>query len=100
MSRDLIIVLIVLGLAVTTSLYALILHHIQDKYLPDHTDVTVIIGEMLIGVALGLLCVFGVLPWSSAGYFILLQMAGGVPILIWQHLERIARRQERKDAAK
>ena len=79
--------------------YAAILQHVYRWYHPDRTWITVVGGEALIGVALGGLCVAGVLPWTMLAYFITLQGAGGLPIIIWQ-LAQAEQRRKRRDALK
>jgi len=79
--------------------YAAALQRVYRWYHPDRTWITVVIGETLVGLALGALCAAGVLPWSAAAYFITLQGAAGLPIIFWQLAEAQARR-ARRDALK
>lgn len=83
------------GLAVVCTLYALILQRIHDIYTPDYIWVTVVIGNLFIGLALLALCQIGVLPIAAFWHLVGLNVAGGMPIIAWQLWQHTTRTQER-----
>lgn len=88
-------VLIIIHIALFTaaSAYALFLNqkHIYEWYNPDRTWITVVGGDVLIGLALLGICYIGALPWDVLTYWITLHATAGVPIIVWQRT-RSARR--------
>jgi len=64
--------------------YAIVLHHIHDRYTPDWIWLTVVGGNLLILMALLALCLTSVLPLAAFFHGAGLNVAAGVPIIIWQ----------------
>jgi len=71
-------------LFIVCALYAVFLQRIHDLYTPDWTWVTVVGGNVLIGMALLALCLSGVLPLAAFWHLVGLNVVAGLPIIIWQ----------------
>lgn len=87
------LVVIHLALLLICALYAALLQRVYRAYHPDRTWMTVVGGEGLVGIALAGVCATGALPWEAAAYFITLQGAAGIPIILWQ----LAQAERRRD---
>jgi hypothetical protein len=87
-----------LGLAITTAVYSAALHQIRHLYAPDYIWVTVVGGNMLIGVAY-LLCQLAYPLEGVAAFWLLfsLNVAGGIPVIIWQVGEQIQRHSNQRN---
>lgn len=75
--------------------YAALLQRVYRLYHPDRTWVTVVGGEVLVGCGVGALWLVGALPWDAMAYFITLQGAAGLPIIVWQLGQAEERRRNR-----
>lgn len=87
------IVLIHILLFAAAWIYARFLNQdrVQEWYRPDYVEVTVIGGDVLIGLAIGALWFTGVLPWVVIPLYISLHLSAGIPIMWWQRKKRHAR---------
>lgn len=86
-------------LLLACTLYAMMLQRIHDWYTPDYIWVTVVGGNLLIGLALLALCWGGVLPYAAFWHLVGLNIAGGIPIIVWQlwqHTDRNTERNSRR----
>lgn len=77
--------------------YAALLQRIYRHYHPDRTYVTVVVGELLVGLAVGATWLIGAIPFDAVILFGTLQTAAGTPIVIWQLDQAARRRQIRSD---
>ena len=84
---------ILIALALTCVLYAIVLESIHDKYVPNWIFATVIIGEFFVILALALIEHYGnaITAWDVC----LANLAAGTPIVIWQVIQIIRRYQEK-----
>lgn len=85
---------VILFLACT--LYAIVLDHLGERYVPNWTFVTVIIGDMFILAGAAAIVQYVPLSgwglwWAFAGCFI----AAGLPIIGWQLFQIYRRFRER-----
>jgi hypothetical protein len=71
-------------LFIVCTLYAVFLQRIHDLYTPDHIWLTVVGGNVLIGMALLALCLFGILPLAAFWHLLALNVVAGIPIIVWQ----------------
>lgn len=76
--------LILLGAAVASALYALLLNWLHPRYAPDWVWLTVVGGNALIGLFFALFCWIGAIPWRAFGLLVALNVAAGIPIIVWQ----------------
>lgn len=79
---DLTIPGILLGAAVVSTIYAIILNKLD--YSPHLTWLTVVVGNAMIGGVIALFCGLGVLPWLSFQLLFAVNLAMGLPIIVWQ----------------
>jgi hypothetical protein len=82
-----------LTLLLTCIGYAALLQRIYRHYHPDRTYITVVVGEMLVGLAFGGAWLVGAVSLEAVALFGTLQMAAGIPIVAWQ-LDQAARRRK------
>jgi uncharacterized membrane protein len=79
-----------------TTLYACILAWMKRNerwdYEPDWTDMTVVIGNTILG-----LHIWWILGWEMFLIVLKVNIVGGVPILVWRAIERFLRRRARKE---
>lgn len=68
----------------TVVCYAYLLERTHDRYTPDWTWLTVVIGNFFIGLALGGLCWLGELPAAAFWHLVGLNVTAGSVIIIWQ----------------
>jgi hypothetical protein len=79
------LVVLLVGLAIWCSLYALILHWIRPWYNRHNlTALTVILGNLWIIAAMFIAAAIGIIPPRAAVLLFLFNAAAGTPILIWQ----------------
>jgi hypothetical protein len=91
------IIITMLALSAACAVYARILDRHPHWYIPDGTVYTVIAGNGLICIALTGLELWGVpLHWWTV---ILGCIAGGIPIYIWQQIQK-ARNHTRREASR
>lgn len=86
-------VLIVLTLA--SALYALLLERIKERYVPNWTWLTVVVGNGLIGLAL-----WAIEAWSeplTVALIFAANVAAGSPIIAWQLWQMDRRWRARKN---
>ena len=88
---------IFIALALTCILYAIVLESLHDKYVPNWIFITVIIGEAFVIEALALIEHYG-MPITALDVFYA-NLAAGLPIVVWQVYQIIARKQERQHGA-
>jgi uncharacterized membrane protein len=84
---------ILVALSATTALYAFVLERLNERYVPNWTWLTVVIGNALIGGAL-----WAVERWSEPltfGVYLFANIAAGGPIIGWQLWQNERRRRER-----
>lgn len=89
---------ILIALALTTSLYAIVLNRISNRYVPDWVWITVVVGNAMIGLGL-----WAIEAWSERltfGLVVAANVAAGGPIIVWQLWQRERRRRERLEAAR
>ena len=88
-------------LFIASSIYALFLNqeHVQAWYRPDRVEVTVIGGDVLIGVAILALTLLGVFDAIVPILYTSLHIVAGVPIMVWQRTKR-EQRKRNQDAIK
>lgn len=87
------LILIHITLAAACTGYAAFLNQrrVQEWYQPDRTWVTVIGGDVLIGLALASLVAVGALPADVLAYWTTLHIAAGTPIIVWQRIRATKR---------
>lgn len=80
------LILVHVGLAAAAALYAAFLNqrHVYEWYNPDRTWLTVIGGDVLIGLALAALVALEALPADVLLYWLTLHLCAGTPIIFWQ----------------
>lgn len=78
--------------------YAELLDRIHDLYSPDYIWVTVAGGVGLILLALGAVCLTGLLPYQALLIATTLAASAGVPIIRWQRRQAKQRAVERAAA--
>lgn len=76
--------LIFLLLIAWCAIYARVLNGLQDRYAPDWTWVTVVIGNSAILEAMAVLASFDLIAWAAWWYLFWGNVASGTPIVIWQ----------------
>jgi hypothetical protein len=59
--------------------------HVHAWYSPDYVWMTVVGGDMLIGLAFGALYWIGVVTLLVPALYISLHISAGLPIVAWQH---------------
>lgn len=93
------LILIHVALAAICTLYALFLNqrHIYEWYNPDRTWMTVIGGDVLIGLALLAIVYLGALPAAALLYWTSLHVVAGIPIIVWQHIRARKRARQIRD---
>ena len=81
------------ALFIACAIYAKFLDqpHVYGWYRPNRTYVVVIGGDVIIGCAVGLLCIGGVFPWLVMLLYATLHIVAGLPIIIWQFQRETAR---------
>jgi hypothetical protein len=81
-------------LFIAASAYAAFLNqdHVQAWYRPDRVEVTVIGGDVLIGIAIGVLWLLGVFGGIVPLLYTTLHIAAGLPIMAWQRQKREQRK--------
>jgi 4-amino-4-deoxy-L-arabinose transferase-like glycosyltransferase len=79
---------VLLGAAALSTLYALLLNAIHDKYAPDRIWVTVVGGNALIGGLFALWLwldpVLAGMTFAPFWRLLALNVAAGIPIIAWQ----------------
>lgn len=65
---------------------------VYEWYHPDRTWMTVVGGDLLIGIALAAECYIGTLPWMALLLYGTLHVAAGLPIIHWQRRQADERR--------
>jgi hypothetical protein len=86
-TRDDVAAPLLLSVATTTTVYALILNRIHDKYTPDWTWLTVVGGNVQIGLWFALWEHISPLPKKPLAAFwrlLAVNLAAGLPIIAWQ----------------
>jgi hypothetical protein len=68
--------------------YSKFLKGIHHVYSPDHIDLTVVGGVLLIAVGGAITVLIGLTTWLSWFVYGGIALALGLPILRWQHQER------------
>lgn len=88
-------VAIAIGLTLVSSLYAYVLNkrQVREWYTPDRTWITVVIGDGLIIIALGVAVLTDQIAWGAWWIVFGYTCAAGAPIIIWQLYRRWKRRQ-------
>lgn len=74
------------------TIYSIVLEQIHDKYVPRYLWLTVVIGNGFVFGALWLMEVYGV--QLSAIAVLEANIAGGIPIIIWQLNQNYRRSKE------
>lgn len=95
------IIAVCLGTALISAAFARILNipAVYRWYHPDNTWITVAIGDgIIIGGALLVLWVRGILPGMAVLCYYAVLFAAGVPIIIWQEGQRRERRRTLEQA--
>jgi hypothetical protein len=65
--------------------------HVHEAYSPNYVWVTVVGGDILIGLAFGALWIIGVFPLIVLALYISLHVAAGLPIVYWQQQRALKR---------
>lgn len=88
-----------IALLAASTLYAAFLNqrHVYEWYNPDRTWLTVIGGDVLIGLALLGVVWVGALPTAVIPYWISLHIVAGVPIIVWQRMRTRKRAKRLRD---
>jgi hypothetical protein len=79
-----------------TTAYSIILHAFHNSYHPRWTWLTVVIGNSILGGAWAWVWFRGALPLAIALFYFETQVAGGMPVVVWQLWENHKRDKERK----
>lgn len=92
--------IVVMVLAAAASGYAYLLSRpaIQRRYVPDWTIATVIGGFLLVDLAMAALAARGLFSWDSVVALVILEIAAGIPVAVWQGKQYLDRREERERA--
>lgn len=88
--------IIYIGLFFGCLIYAVLLQFLHDIYTPDWTWITVVGGNILIGMALLALCHVGTLPRAAFWHLLGLNSIAGIPIIAWQLWQMDQRRRMRR----
>jgi hypothetical protein len=93
------IIAIHIGLFLAAWGYARLLNRelVHRWYSPDRVYLTVIGGDVLIGLALGALWGIGVVALEVLGYYTTLHIAAGAPIIYWQRRRAAKRHRDLED---
>lgn len=89
--------LVALGLLVWCAGYAWFLNlpQIQKRYVPDWTAATVAGGFAWVDLAMAALAARGYFGWEDIGALFILEVAAGIPIVIWQYIQYRGRKRLR-----
>ncbi len=88
-------IVVLLVSAVLSGAYSAILQRLHDIYAPDHIWVTVVIGNILIGGSFAALAAFDLVPWAAVGWLVGVNVAYGLPVIVWQVWQADQRRKQR-----
>lgn len=84
---------ILVALCALCTVYAFVLDRINERYVPNWTWLTVVVGNSFIGAALW--AIEAASEPLTFALVVLANVAAGGPIIVWQFVQSERRRQER-----